>query len=253
MTRQAAIIKDELDRTKTLLDQGLTQRSTYSELQGSEAALEGQLAGIVSEMASIEIRIIEAKQQIERAKTARVEAAVTELNSVRAQLADIEEQMIESQSIVSRTAITAPADGVILKLGYNTAGSVVGPGQPVLELLPTTSELIIEGRVSPADIDALRIGQDAKLRFSALNARKTPEVGGTVFYVSADRLTEESSGQAYYIVRLRITDDLPPEISTSQIYPGMPVESFISTGDRTFAEYLIRPIIDSFSRAFREE
>jgi HlyD family secretion protein len=250
---QLAIVADELVRTKQLLDQGLTQRSNYTELQRNEAVLQGQLAEVLSDLSSAEIQIIEAKQNIERATTARVEDAVSELNAVRASLADIEEQLIESETVLGRTTIVSPADGVVLKLIYNVPGAVVGAGQPVLELLPTSSELIIEARVAPADIDAIRIGQAANLRFSALNLRTTPEVPGTVFYISADRLTDQATQMPYYVVRLRITEDLPPEISREQIYPGMPVESFIATGDRTFAEYLIRPIIDSFSRAFREE
>jgi HlyD family type I secretion membrane fusion protein len=250
---QIAIVQDELVRTKSLLDQGLTQRSNYTELQRNEAVLQGQLAEVLSDLSSAEIQIIEAKQNIERATTARVEDAVTELNTIRASIGDVEEQLIESETVLGRTTILSPTDGVVLKLIFNVPGAVVGAGQPVLELLPTSSELIIEARVSPADIDAVRIGQEAKLRFSALNMRITPEVPGSVFYVSADRLTDQATQMPYYVVRLRITEDLPPEISREQIYPGMPVESFISTGDRTFAEYLIRPILDSFSRAFREE
>lgn len=250
---QLAIVQDEVARKKELLDQGLTERSDYTELLRAEAALVGELGQVQSDGSSVEIQIIEAHQQIERATTARVEDAVTELNTVRASISDVEEQIIESESVVKRTTIVAPTDGIVLKLIYNTPGSVVGTGQPVLELLPTTSELIIEAQVAPGDIDALRIGQEANLRFVALNARRTPEVLGTVFYISADRLTDTNSGQSYYTVRLRITDDLPPEITSGQIYPGMPVESLISTGERTFAEYLIRPILDSFSRAFREE
>ena len=102
-------------------------------------------------------------------------------------------------------------------------------------------------------MDAVRIGQTANLRFSALNARNTPEVPGTISYISADRLVDQSNGQPYYTTRVRITDDLPPEITPEQIYPGMPVETFIATSERTFVEYLVRPILDSFSRAFREE
>lgn len=251
--RQLGIVQDELERTKTLLDQGLTQRSSYAELQRNEAVLEGQLAEVESEISSNDIQIIEARQEIERVTTTRVETAVAELNTVRASISDIEEQIVESEAVLERTTIAAPTNGVILKLIYNTPGSVVGPGQPVLEILPTTSELIIEARVSPGDIDAVRVGQEARLRFSALNARRTPEVPGTVFYVSADRLTDSATEQPYYVVRLRITEDLPPEVSREQIYPGMPVESFISTGERTFVEYLVRPLLDSFSRAFREE
>ena len=136
---------------------------------------------------------------------------------------------------------------------YNSVGSVIRPGEQVLELLPTSQHLIIEAHVSPRDIDSVKIGQQARLRFAALNTRTTPEVPGTVSYLSADRQVDQKTGQAYYVARLRIADNLPPQIRPEQIYPGMPVETYVGTGDRTFFEYLARPILDSFSRAFREE
>jgi HlyD family secretion protein len=130
---------------------------------------------------------------------------------------------------------------------------VIRPGEPVIQMLPTTRELIIEAQVRPQDIDLLRIGQEASMLFSALNARITPQVPGTVFYISADRLIDQANGQPYYTARLKITENLPPEISAEQIYPGMPVETFIRTDERTFVEYLMQPLADSFTRAFREE
>ena len=120
-----------------------------------------------------------------------------------------------------------------------------------MELLPTTDKLVIEARISPHDIDTLRIGQAAKLHFSALNARTTPQVPGTLTYISADRLVDQASGQPYYTARLKI-DELPPQVRRDQIYPGMPVETYIGTGSRTFLEYLVRPLLDSFGRAFRQ-
>ena len=127
------------------------------------------------------------------------------------------------------------------------------PGAELAQLLPTSSELIVEARLRPSDIDIVRSGQDADLRFVALNRRTTPQVPGTVTFVSPDRLIDPTDGQPYFLARLRITDDLPPEIDRTEIYPGMPVEALISTGERTFFEYLAKPLTDSFNRAFREE
>jgi HlyD family secretion protein len=125
-----------------------------------------------------------------------------------------------------------------------------------MELLPTTKELIIEAHVRPQDIDSIKLGQEAEMRFTALDVRRTPRVMGKVFYISADHLVANSktgpAAQPYYVVRLKIDQDLPPEITPSQIYPGMPAETYIATGERTFADYLIRPLLDSMGRAFRE-
>ncbi|MDP3896974.1 MAG: HlyD family type I secretion periplasmic adaptor subunit [Mesorhizobium sp.] len=250
---QLVVVRDELARKKDLLDKGLTNRSEYTALLRSEAELIGQVGAIQAQIASSATQQVESRQQIERLTTTRVEVAVSELNTVRAAISDIEEQIRAAEAVLEGTVIRAPADGVVVRRVYNSAGSVVRAGEPVIELLPTASELVIEARISPSDIDAVRIGQAANLRFSALNARNTPEVPGTVSYISADRLIDPANGQPYYTTRVRITENLPPEINAAQIYPGMPVETFIATGSRTFLEYLIRPLQDSFSRAFREE
>ena len=107
--------------------------------------------------------------------------------------------------------------------------------------------------MNPLDVDVVRVGQEANLRFSALNARTTPEVLGTVSYVSADRLTDPATNEVYYSARLKIAQSLPPEISSVRIFPGMPVESFIRTEDRTPIAYLVKPLAEYFSRAFRED
>jgi HlyD family type I secretion membrane fusion protein len=251
--QQLALIEEELSRKKELLDQGLTIRSEYSELLRSQAALVGQMGTIQSQIASSSTQTVEAREQIERLTTSRVEAAVSELNEVRSTIADVEEQIFAARAVLERIIVRSPVDGIIVRLAFNSPGSVIGPGDPIAEILPTTRDLIIEAKVRPQDIDAMQIGQEASLRFTALNQRTTPQVAGTVTYLSADAFLDDNSLQSYYTARLRITGDLPPQIREEQIYPGMPVETFIKTEDRTFLGYLMRPLLDSFSRAFREE
>lgn len=250
---QLAIVRDEADRKEKLLADGLTNRSEYTALLRSEADLIGQVGALESQIATTRSQQIEAREQIERAKSDRVQRAISQLNDVRASLVDLEEQMSANQSILERTVIRAPTDGIVVRMVYNSPGSVVRPGEMVMELLPTTKKLIVQASVNPADIDLLQIGQEADLRFSALNMRVTPTVKGRLIYVSADRLVDQATQHPYYTARLEITDNLPPEIPRERIYPGMPVETFLSTGDRTFIDYLLRPILDSFHRAFREE
>lgn len=249
---QLGIVRDEIDRKKQLLDSGLTNRSEYTALLRAEAELIGQVGSLQSQIASSSTQIIETKQQIERLTTSRVEDAVTDLNTQRATIADVEEQARAASSVLDRTVIRAPANGIIVRSVHNAVQSVIRAGEPIMELLPTSEQLVIEARISPHDIDSLRIGQAARLHFSALNARTTPQVAGTVTYISADRLVDQANGQPYYIARMKITDDLPPEVRRDQIYPGMPVETYIETDQRTFLEYLVRPLLDSFGRAFRE-
>ncbi|RWA76414.1 HlyD family type I secretion periplasmic adaptor subunit [Mesorhizobium sp. M1C.F.Ca.ET.193.01.1.1] len=249
---QLAIVNAETERKKGLLEKGLTNRSEYTDLLRSTAELAGQAGSLEAQIASLATQTVEARQQIERLTTSRVEDAVTELNKALAQVADLKEQINAARSVLSRTTIRAPADGIIVRSLYNSEGSVIRAGEVAMELLPTTNELIIEAKIKPEDIDSIRVGQSANMMLTALNARTTPKVPGKVFYVSADRLITPSTGQPYYTVRLKMADKLPPQVKPEQIYPGMPVESFISTGERTFLTYLTKPLVDSFQRAFRE-
>ncbi|KUM25933.1 hemolysin D [Mesorhizobium loti] len=248
---QLAIVNAEAERKKQLLEKGLTNRSEYTDLLRSTAELVGQAGSLEAQIASSATQTVEARQQIERLTTSRVEDAVTELNKAQAQVADLEEQINAARSVLARTTIRAPVDGIIVRSLYNSEGSVIRAGEIAMELLPT-NELIIEAKIKPEDIDSIRVGQGANMMLTALNVRTTPKVSGKVFYISADRLITPSTGQPYYTVRLKMTDKLPPEVRPEQIYPGMPVETFISTGERTFLTYLTKPLVDSFQRAFRE-
>ncbi|MBD0413132.1 HlyD family type I secretion periplasmic adaptor subunit [Oryzicola mucosus] len=250
---QLFLLRDEIDRKKGLLDKGLTNRTEYSALLRAEAELIGRTGALQSQIASSATQTVEARQQVERLRTERVQQAMNELNTTRANLRDIEEQMVSARATLGRISIVSPTDGIVVRSLFNSPGGVIRAGEPLMEILPTGNALIIEARVSPRDIDAIEVGQHANLQFSALNARTTPIVNGNVTYVSADRQIEQQTGNPYYTARLAISEDLPPDLALEQIYPGMPVETFIATGDRTFAEYLIKPIMDSFSRAFREE
>lgn len=250
--QQADIVKKELGIKTGLLDKGLTNRSEYSQLLRSEADLVGQAGALEADLAATKTQIVEAQAQVERATTQRVEEALTKLDEVRTKLADIGEQITAAEAVLGRTTIKAPAAGIVVSSTYNSKGSVIAPGQKIMEILPTASGLIVDAKLRPKDVDLVRVGQPAKLRLSALNARLTPEVPATVTQISADRLIDETTHEAYFRARLKITDTLPQGVKAGQLYPGTPVEAFISTGDRTFFEYLARPMLDSLARAFTE-
>ncbi|WP_027165780.1 HlyD family type I secretion periplasmic adaptor subunit [Mesorhizobium sp. WSM3224] len=250
--QQAEVVKKELGIKTDLLGKGLTNRTEYSQLLRSEADLVGQAGSLEADLASASTQIVEAEAQTERATTQRVEEALTKLDDVRTNLADIEEQMRAAQAVLKRTTITAPAAGIVVSSTYNSQGSVVAPGEKIMEILPTASGLVVDAKLRPRDIDQVHVGQPAKLRLSALNTRLTPEVPATVSEISADRLIDEATHEPYFRARLKIANALPPGVKAEQLYPGTPVDAFISTDDRTFFEYLVRPMMDSFARAFRE-
>ncbi|WP_192254347.1 HlyD family type I secretion periplasmic adaptor subunit [Mesorhizobium silamurunense] len=250
--QQSEVVKKELGIKTGLLDKGLTNRTEYSQLLRSEADLVGQAGALEANLAAANSQIVEAQVQVERLTTQRVEEALTKLDDVRTNLADIEEQIRAAEAVLQRTTIKAPAAGIVVSSTYNSKGSVIASGEKIMEILPTASGLLVDAKLRPKDVDQVRVGQPAKLRLSALNMRLTPEVSATVTQISADRLVDQATHEPYFRAKLKIADALPPGVKAEQLYPGTPVEAFISTGDRTFFEYLARPMIDSFARAFAE-
>ncbi|MFP1631671.1 HlyD family type I secretion periplasmic adaptor subunit [Zhengella sp. ZM62] len=250
---QTAVVSDEMERKKRLLDRGLTNRSEYTALLRTEADLAGRQGDMESQLARTRIQVVEAQEQLERLNSQRVETAVTELTEARLKLGDILEQILAARDVLQRTTIRSNVDGIVVRKLVNAPGTVIAPGNPIMEILPTTEELIVETQINPRDIDNLHIGQEAVLRFSGLNSRTTPEYPAKVVYLSADRITDKAQEVSFFVARLKIDDEAADDLYQEQVYPGMPVEAFIGTDSRTFAEYLVKPLLDSINRAFREE
>lgn len=248
-----AVIQDELEQKKKLLERGLTPKSQYNALQRAMADSKGRIGSLTATIAQRKTSLLENEKQALRQEATRSEEAATNVNSARLEISDLEVQLRAREDTLKRVVIRSPVEGVVVKVLKNTVGSVIRPGEPVVEILPTASELIIETRVPPQDIDVVRPGQKANVRFVALNTRTTPEVSAKVTYVSADRLVDPDTRAPYYLARLELQEALPKPLTRDQIYPGMPVDAFIGTGERTFFEYLTRPIVDSFNKAFREQ
>lgn len=249
---QISIVRDEADRKLNLLDRGLTNRSEYTELLRASANLVGQRGAVASQIAGARTQIVEVKEQVVRQRTTVVEQAATGINEVRLQLQDIDEQIGTASDVLDRTIVRSPVAGIVVELAVTTPGAVVSPAGTLATILPKQDTLIVAGRLQVNDIDLVSVGQDAQLQFVALNQRVTPNVPAEVTFISADTLRDERTGEPYYSIELRISE-LPDVIDPATIYPGMPVSSLVSTPDRTFMEYLARPILDSLRLAFREQ
>ena len=250
---QIAILDDDISRKGKLLDEGLTNRSQWNALRRNRDELSGRIGQFTAQIGGVRNAIAEAEEQKARLVTERAEQAVTQLNEARRQIADTKERLRAAEDVLERIVVRAPSAGVVVNIAKTTPGAVVQRGEDLMTILPTDSELIVEARLSPLDVDVVRVGQEASLRFSALNQRVTPEVPAIVTFKSSDALTDPQTRESYFTLRLSITDDLPDAISQEQIFPGMPVETYVKTGDRTFLEYMVKPIQDSFARGFREE
>lgn len=245
-------LTQELRAKKRLVDRKLTPRSEYLRLKRNYSELEGRLGALTSDVGRAKSSIAEALEQKSRLTAARSEQAVAELNNVRTEINSLRERRRAAEEVLSRVTVRAPAAGTVVSLNKNTPGAVVRAGEDIAVILPAGGELIVEARMSPRDGSIISVGQAAKLRFSSLNVRTTPEVDSEVTYVSADSVVDERTQEPYIVTRLKIPGEMPPQIDPSEIYAGMPVETYVVTGDRTFAEYVIRPLVDSFNQGLRE-
>jgi HlyD family secretion protein len=168
-------------------------------------------------------------------------------------VSELAERKIAAQDQLRRVELRAPIPGIVHELGVHTVGGVISAGEPVMLIVPSTDLLTIEVRIAPADIDQVAVGQTSVLRFPAFNQRTTPELAGTVTRVAADLTRETQTGQTFYIARIKVDDASEAHLGGLKLVPGMPVEAFIATGERTALSYLVKPFTDQFARAFREE
>jgi HlyD family secretion protein len=252
---QVKLIKEEIEGKQTLLPKGLIKKSELLALQRAEAGLAGEIGRLGGDMGDAKERIAKTREDIAGVRAAAIKDAVEELHKAGADLADTRERIRAAQDILSRIEIKAPARGVVVKLRYHTAGGVIEPGKPILEIVPQPDDLIIEVRVRPQDIDHVELGQQAEVRLVALEQRTTPMAHGHVIYVSADALPDDAKpGQTAdgYVARVALDHEKSFNNRNFKPKPGMPAEVYIKTGGRTFFEYIMKPVMDSMSRAFRE-
>jgi len=253
LAEQLALIEQELSNQKSLFDRGLAPASTVLNLQREAARLNGQLGELAANKAQAEGRITEL--DIERIKlgTRLREEAITRLRDLRYRELELMEQRNAVRGELERMDIRAPVSGIVYGLQVRTPRSVVRAAEPLMYLVPQDRPLVIAARVDLIHIDQLISGQDVTLRLSALDQRNTPELYGQVIQISADAFEDDATGQSYYRAEIILNpgefEKLP---EGTVLIPGMPVEAFIRTGDRTPIAYLVKPLADYFTRAFRE-
>jgi HlyD family secretion protein len=254
--QQITLLDEEIEAKGHLLKQGLVRKPELLVLQRAKANLQGEIGRLHGEIGDARERIARAREQIAGARKAAIKTAVEQLHEVRAELNDVQERILAAKGVLDRVRITAPVKGVVVKMRYHTPGGVIEPGKSTMEILPLHAELILEGRIRPQDIDIVKRGHRAMVRLTALNQRITPMVSGEVVYLSADALPDEKKGlQAtsdVYIVRVRLDENEAMKVPGFTPTPGMPAEMYIKITERTFLQYLMRPIQDTMSRAFRE-
>jgi len=251
--RRIDIVREEAATVATLVSKGLERRPRLLNLEREIADIEGRRGEIVAQISRAGQVINESEAVLLKLEHDRQNEIAQSLREVQNQIFQIWERLRAADDQLSRTAVKAPEDGVVTDLKVHTPGGVIGAGAPLMDLVPRQDRLIVIARVRPEDIDVVRPGLSAEVNLLPYNQRRVPPLHGTVMHVSADRLVDKRTDQPYYATKIRVQDPAGAGFSGVQIIPGMPAQAFIKTGRGTVALYALRPLLDSFHSAFRED
>jgi HlyD family secretion protein len=251
--REVEFIQKELGGVRTLWEKNLVPISRLTALERDAARIEGersQLTGMVAQakgkIAEIELQIIQVDQDL-RSEVGK------DLVEVRSKLSELAERKTAAVDQLKRIDIRAPQSGVIHQLAVHTVGGVIGPGEQIMLVVPDADALTVEVKIAPQEIDHVHPGQPAILKFSAFNQHTTPEITGEVNVVSADLTQDQRTGNSFYTARIGLKADEVKRLGNVKLVPGMPVDAFIQMGGRTALSYLMKPLSDQASRAFKEK
>lgn len=246
------IIQRELEQVRALAKKSLTPVSRVYSMEREETRLGGEHGGLLAQIARANGQISEINVQIIAVDENLRAQAQRELRGIEAKLAELAEREVASKDKLNRVELRAPQAGVVHELVAHTVGGVITGAEQVMLIVPDEDSLTIQTRLSPTDIDQVTVGRQAVLKLSAFNQQNTPELYGHVVQVSADVTVDPKSGQNYYVARIEMDEKSRRAIGDLKLVPGMPVEVYMSTGERTALSYLAKPFTDQMSRAFRE-
>lgn len=252
-SRQLELLDEEIAGKRVLANKGYLAKPELLRMLRMQAELSGRHGQYKAAISEAEQQIGEAELQLIANDTARADQNATQLDQVSADLSALEEKLMASRDVLNRTVITAPVSGLIVNLRFKTESGVIQPGVPILDIVPSEEKLMIDARVSPMDIDSVHTGLKAQVQLTAISARSAPRVDGTVRSVSADRLVDEASKQPYFLARVEVDRDELRRVGPKvELVPGMPADVLIVTGERTMANYLLRPFLEAIWRTLRE-
>jgi HlyD family secretion protein len=250
--KQITLISAELIDLKDLQAKGLVPVSRVMAMDRETAQLNGEMGELVASKASAEARISEVKLQILQIDEEDLSQTLTDLREIEAKVAELKERKLAVASRLDRMAIKAPITGDVYQLTVHTIGGVIAPGEPIMLIVPEADELILQAQVKPQDIDKVRPGQIAHIRFPSFNSRLTPEVAAEVTQISADTSRTDQNSAPFYSVRLMISAKELAKLGSNKLKPGMPAEAFIQTEAQTPMTYFLKPLTDQFAHALRE-
>src|SRR5208282_2422291 len=251
--KEVALIELELKGVRDLYAKNLVQLTRLTSLERDEAQLQGARGQLVAQAAEAKGKIAEIELQIIQVDQDLSSDVAKELRETDSKIGEYVERKVTAEDQLKRTDIRSPQDGIVFQSTANTVGGVISAGDPIMLIVPEADNLLVEVKVDPKDIDQVQFDQPVVLRFSSFNVRTTPEINGKVVRIAADTTTDQRTGQSYYLVRIAMSDDEIKRLGDVKLTPGMPVEAFVETGERTLLSYLIKPLHDQLMRSFREK
>ncbi|MEW5423212.1 HlyD family type I secretion periplasmic adaptor subunit [Amorphus sp. 3PC139-8] len=246
------LIADELVGLRSLLALGHVPKTRVMALERNKVRLDGERGELVARIAMTRGRIAETEIEALQLRRDDREQVLAELREVETKISDLRERLIAAEDDLARIDIRAPTDGVVHELAVHTVGGVVGPGEPILHLVPHDDRLVIDVRVAPVDIEQLHLGQLAAVSINAFDMRETPQIEGEVVRISPDLSHDERRDTAFYSVRIALSDTELARLGGKQLVPGMPADVFIQTRERTVMSYLVEPLQAQLRRTFRD-
>ncbi|MFL5144299.1 MAG: HlyD family type I secretion periplasmic adaptor subunit [Microvirga sp.] len=249
--RETELIGQELEGVRDLWRKNLVQIQRVTALERDAARLEGERGQLIASTAQAKGKISEIELQILQIDQDLRSEVAKDLREVQGKIAELVERKVAAEDQLKRIDIRAPQNGMVHQSTVHTVGGVITPGEAIMLIVPEADALTVEAKLAPQDIDQVRVGQTAALRFSAFSQRTTPELDGVVSRVSADLTTDQRTGAAYYVVRITLSDSEIARLEGLRLVPGMPVEAFIRTGERTVLSYVMKPFTDQITRSFR--
>jgi HlyD family secretion protein len=252
-TRRLALLEEERTNVAKLLEKGFERRPRLLELERAVADLKGRQGELRGMIARSRQAIGGAQLEIVNLGDTRLSEVARELQEARALEADLSDRIRAARDVRQRREVVSPQDGIVTDIRTVTPGGVIGAGQPLMDIVPTDDELIIETHIAPSDVESVRVGLPARVRLSSYNRSLAPTVEGTISYVAADMMTDQRTGTPYFMARLRLSRESLEKWPEARLYPGMPAEVMIVTGERRAIDYFISPLTERMRRAFHEK
>ncbi len=251
--KEIKLIIREKEGVHDLWKQKLVPLTKLTQIERDETRLEGEAGQLIAQTAQVGGKISETELQIIQIDRDLSSEVAKETREIDGKIGEFVERKVTAEDQLKRIEIRAPQDGTVFQSTAHTVGGVITAGDAMMMVVPEADSLTVEAKVNPQDIDQVREGQSSLLRFSAFNQQSTPEIYGKVTRISADASTDQRTGMTYYTVRIAMPAEEVAKLGEVRIVPGMPVEAFIQTGDRTMISYLTKPLRDQVMRMFRSK